>query len=386
MNKFGNSIRRIFTPAQPLPAGMYQYQAPQDDPQNYRLHLRLEPGGNGMLVINASTILHLNQTASELAYHLVHNTNEGTVARLIANRYKVSPQQALYDFRDLKETINLLITRNDLDPEIFLDLDPSGPEELSTPLRLDCAITYRLPPDFLSELSPTQRAIRELSTEEWKSVIDKAWKEKIPHILFTGGEPTLREDLPELIRHTESNGQVCGLLTDGHKLRDPQYFEELLLSGLDHLLYLLQPENENSWQGLENSLKADIFITTHITLTQANVNDINLFLERLALMGGQTLSLSCKDIKLADSFQRSEEKAANLDLRLVWDLPVPFSSFNPITLNQETEDPGSQSRKSWLYIEPDGDVRPSQESTQVLGNFLTDSIEVLWKPERLSST
>jgi len=36
--------------------------------------------------------------------------------------------------------------------------------------------------------------------------------------------------------------------------------------------------------------------------------------------------------------------------------------------------------RAWLYIEPDGDVLPAQEINQVLGNFLTDSWQKIWKP------
>ena len=42
--------------------------------------------------------------------------------------------------------------------------------------------------------------------------MDKAWAAGIPHITFTGGEPTLRDDLPALIAHAEKIGQVTGLL------------------------------------------------------------------------------------------------------------------------------------------------------------------------------
>ena len=47
-------------------------------------------------------------------------------------------------------------------------------------------------------------------------------------MVFTGGEPTLRDDLPELIAHAESNGQVSGLLSDGLRFADPAYLDSLL--------------------------------------------------------------------------------------------------------------------------------------------------------------
>jgi MoaA/NifB/PqqE/SkfB family radical SAM enzyme len=44
-------------------------------------------------------------------------------------------------------------------------------------------------------------------------MLDRLWQLGIPHIVFTGGEPTLRPDLPDLIAHAERNGQIAGLNT-----------------------------------------------------------------------------------------------------------------------------------------------------------------------------
>ena len=93
-------------------------------------------------------------------------------------------------------------------------------DELSAPYRLDCALTYRLPSEVDPQFAPQERASRELSTAEWTSILDKAWANGIPHIIFTGGEPTLREDLIELILHAENLGQVTGLLTDGIRMTE----------------------------------------------------------------------------------------------------------------------------------------------------------------------
>ena len=64
---------------------MYHYQSPPDDPRNYRLHLRLEARRQRVLIVNAATVLHLNQTAAEYAYYLVQNTPS---TRLAAARWQ----------------------------------------------------------------------------------------------------------------------------------------------------------------------------------------------------------------------------------------------------------------------------------------------------------
>ena len=82
-------IKKQFEPHKPLPAGMYHYQSPPDNPLNYRLHLRLESDGKGILVVNASTVLHLNETAAEYAYYLVNGTTKEEALKEIKRRYNV---------------------------------------------------------------------------------------------------------------------------------------------------------------------------------------------------------------------------------------------------------------------------------------------------------
>jgi hypothetical protein len=334
-----------------------------------------------MLIINASTILHLNQTAAEYAYHLVTMTPEDQMAQQITSRYKVNWQQALQDYRDFKDRIQALIHTPDLDPETFLDFERTAPysNNISAPYRLDCAITYRLPDGFDASLAPTKRVDRELSTEEWFTVLDKAWGIGIPHIIFTGGEPTLRDDLPNLIAHTESIGQVVGLLSDGLKLADNGYLQTLLQTGVDHLMITLQPDNDLSWNALENVLAADLFVTVHLTLTLQNAISAPEVLNRLSKMGVKSFSLSAADPALHNTLTELRNRAASLGLSLSWDLPVPYSAFNPVALETQEDNPQPGSGRAWLYIEPDGDVLPSQGGNQVLGNFLKDSWETLWR-------
>ena len=60
INTFINNI--VFTP-KPLPAGNYQAILKLDTGPSYRLHLRIDEKGTGILILYASTILHLNPTS-----------------------------------------------------------------------------------------------------------------------------------------------------------------------------------------------------------------------------------------------------------------------------------------------------------------------------------
>lgn len=372
-----NLINRLadrFAKVQPLPEGVYHKQDMQDN-KPYRVHLRLKPDGSGIFILNASTVLQLNATAAEYAYHFIRGTEQEEASQQVAARYRVSKDVARQDYQDFLDRIETLISTPDLDPVSFLDFERIAPHsaDLTAPLRLDCALTYRLRPDSDAEYAPAKRVDRELTTEEWRAVLDKAWQAGIPHVTFTGGEATLRDDLPDLIAHAEKNGQVCGLLTDGLRLLDPEYLDLLLQTGLDHILFLLQPENEKSWAALEQVLPQDIFVTVHLTLNQNNIASAEQTLERLATFQVTSLSLTSSDASLGDTFDALRDKAAALGLTLRFDLPVPYSEYNPVVYEAAEDAIPEGAGKAWLYVEPDGDVLPSQgHYNKVLGNMLRD--------------
>ncbi len=375
------AIRRLFTPVTLLPGGMYHYQTPPDALQPYRLHLRLEPDGLGMLIVNASTILHLNQTASEFAYHLVKGTPVNEAVRQIASRYRVSYKRAMLDFIELNDRIQTLIQTPDLDPEMFLDFDRTLPanNNPSAPYRLDCALTYRLQEGVNPAYTPTRRVERELTTQEWLQILDKAWSVGIPHIIFTGGEPTLRDDLPILLTHAEENGQVTGLITDGVFFTDPDKSKVLLETGLDHVLITIQPGDLSSWTAIDNAIAADIFVAVHLTINLQNALTAESTVKKLAQRGVKHLSLSSADVSLHNEMNTLRNMAAALNMSLIWDLPVPYSAFNPVSLEIQ-EDPSSrEGGPTSLYVEPDGDVLPAQGINQILGNLLSDPWDKIWR-------
>ncbi|MGA7195155.1 MAG: radical SAM/SPASM domain-containing protein [Anaerolineales bacterium] len=373
-------MKKFFTKVRPVQSGMYTKQSAPEEQTPYRIHLRLQPDGSGVLVVNAATVLHLNPTAAECAYHFIKGTAPDAAAKEIASRYRINRKTALEDYNDFSARIQRLMTATDLDPESYLDFERVSPHSvnLSAPLRLDCALTYRLPDKTQADYAPTKRVNRELATDEWISILDKAWQFGIPHVTFTGGEATLRDDLVDLIARAEKNGQVCGLLTDGLKLADKNYLELLLKTGLDHILFLLQPDNNDSWKALETVIAEDVFVTVHLTISKDNASNAMQILERLASLGVKSLSLTFADSQLPVS--DLQNKAANLGLTLKHDLPVPYSANHPVALETAEDNIADGAGKTWLYVEPDGDVLPAQGmADQVLGNLLRDSWEKIYK-------
>jgi MoaA/NifB/PqqE/SkfB family radical SAM enzyme len=394
-----------FTPAQPLSREMLHYQTPPDAAQQYRLHLRVEKGGSGLLVVNAATVLHLNQTATEYARLLIQGVGEEESARVIARRYRVSRSRARADYRRLREHILTLSTSVDLCPVTYLDLERVEPfsVETSAPYRVDLALTYRV--DEAGTLDPEarRRVDRELTTDEWRCALWVLWDAGVPHVCFTGGEPTLRDDLVELVRYGEEQGLVTGLLTDGRRLREQEYLDELLMAGLDHLQITLASHRpavhdeivgqDGAWQevdaGLRNALDGDIYVVVHIVVVSANAGDVVETVAYLAELGVPAVALSSplravsegEGSRLKSALEEAQEAVHEHDLTLVWDLAAPYSYVNPVEV--EVGLSPEQVVRQHLYVEPDGDVLPAQGYNAVLGNLLHDSWGGIWDhPER----
>lgn len=380
MTSIHEALRRFITPPDPIPAGIYHYQTPADAPLIYRLHLRVEPDGYGVLIVNASTVLHLNKTATEYAYHILQQTEKQKVFRSVSSRYRITLAYAQQDFENFASRIQELIHTPDLDPEIYFDFNRRDPYSgtISAPYRMDCALTYRLPAGTDPEYAPGKRVERELTTSEWKQILDKCWNAGIPHIIFTGGEPTLRDDLPELIHHAEGLGQVSGLLTDGMRFTDRSYLETILQTGLDHMMINFHPNYQQAEEALQNLLKSNIAVVAHLTLTSDNKSSIFEWIERFAEIGLKAISLSTISTDLSETLIKLRNRAAEVGLSLVWDLPVPYSSMNPINLELVREKLIEGAGKAWLYVEPDGDVLPAQGINHTFGNLLRDPWETVW--------
>jgi organic radical activating enzyme len=385
MNLIAQLRERFFPPHHLIPAGLYQYSAAVESGFPYRLQLRIEPDGRGLLIINGSTVLHLNQTAAEYIYHFTAGTPNETIHKTISKRYGISQAKAGEDYNNLIERLKSLIETPDLDPVSYLDFEQTDlySGAISAPYRLDCALTYHTPVTRGAEYAPIERVKRELDENEWQTILKKAWDAGIPHVVFTGGEPTLRPDLVKLLTYASSLGLVTGLITQGLRLSGPQYLHEILQSGLDHLMLILDPENEQSWEALRDTLVEDLAVTVHLTLTPKHSYEDGRLFGRLEEMGVKSVSLSVSDASLTQQLALARQALAEHSLRLVWDLPVPYSDLHPVALEENSEQAQPQGAgTAWLYVEPDGDALHSQGDPQVLGNLLTGSWTDIWQNRR----
>src|SRR5271157_3055661 len=195
--------------------GLYHYRFDSENEKS-RAHLRLDDDGTGTLIVNANRIMHLNPTAALMAYLVLENVEEKNAIKAIQKKYRVNGSQARDDLLTFRYELSELIRPDGACPIHDLELEVNMPFSVrpSAPYRVDLAVTYRCNNDCAHCYNIRPRAVAEISTAEWQHLLDRLWEAGVPHIVFTGGEPTLRADLPELIAHAERNGQVTGLNTN----------------------------------------------------------------------------------------------------------------------------------------------------------------------------
>jgi len=107
---------------------------------------------------------------------------------------------------------------------------------LAPPLALLAELTHRCPLQcpYCSNPLALERASNELSTAEWKRAIDEAAAMGVLQIHFSGGEPTARRDLEELVAYARAAGLYSNLITSG-VLLDKNRLKALCDAGLDHV-------------------------------------------------------------------------------------------------------------------------------------------------------
>jgi radical SAM protein with 4Fe4S-binding SPASM domain len=246
-----------------------------------------------------------------------------------------------------------------------------------------------------------------LSTEDFKRVISKVWGFGIPHICFTGGEPTGHPDLVELVEYAEELGVITGLLTNGRKLRDAAYMNALAEAGLDHVQITIESSVPavhdkmvgcegafaETVEGIKNAVASPVYTVTNTTLTAENVDDVEELVAFLSTLGVEHMAANGiinsggardVDIGLPESglgpiLGRLTAACAAADITFVWYTPTQYCRFNPLTMDLGVKQ--CTAAKYNMCVEPNGDVLPCQSYYQPLGNILKDEWDTIYNNE-----
>ena len=245
---------------------------------------------------------------------------------------------------------------------------------------------------------------KELSTEEWKRILDKCRQAGIPQVTFTGGEPTMREDLPELVAYAK--WFVSRINTNGIRLTK-EYCEELKRAQLDsiqityyssdkeiHNTLVGADQHENTTRGIENALQAGLSVSINTPLCTLNRDYVKTleFLHEKGIIyvtcsglittgnatteGSQSLQLSSEEL---EKILREAVKYCNENgMEIAFTSPGWIDSAVMDELNIST--PSCGACLSNMAVTPGGNIVPCQSwlSEKPLGNMLVDDWEVVW--------
>lgn len=245
---------------------------------------------------------------------------------------------------------------------------------------------------------------KELSTYEWMKILEKLKGELIPQVTFTGGEPTMREDLFALLEHAK--WFVTRLNTNGIKLTE-DYCKTLMEVSLDsvqitfysndkdiHNKLVGADQYDNTVAGITNAINAGLSVSINTPLCTLNKDYVDT-LKYLKELG--VIYVTCSGIittgnatgEVSENLQLTREEIKSVlkdavDYCNANDMQISFTSpgwietpfFEELGINT----PSCGACLSNMAITPSGNVVPCQSwlSGKALGNILTDSWDSIW--------
>ena len=308
-NLVRKATARFASPPAPIVSGLFTYPIALEGGQR-RIHLRVEPNGEGVLFVDVTEVIHLNTTAVEMAKLALDGVPRVRAQTLLARRFKgVDKNQLARELAAMYDMVGTLCAANGHCPTCaiapLVDFKPVFSTPVQAPFKADVALTYACNnacPHCYNE--PERFTMPSLARDDWFRVLDKLAGIGVPHIILTGGEPTLHPDLPAIIRYADRLGQIVGMNTNGRRLSHRPTMKAIAEAGLNHVQITLEScraDIHNAMvsvdsstadafgetvRGIENALASGVHTITNTTLTRCNQDhavDIVNFLYELGL-------------------------------------------------------------------------------------------------------
>jgi radical SAM protein with 4Fe4S-binding SPASM domain len=367
-----------------------------------------------LLIIRPNKIQHLNGTAYDILNALYHRgrSAEETVTELSA-KYGVPANTIRSDMSGLLESINAIMKEDYSQAPLISTID-FDPDRIAFPVLSEIAVTYRCQNrcEFCYASSPYRGAnVPEMALEQILTVIDKIrYEAQVPTLSFTGGEPTLRDDLPEMVRHASLIGMRTNLITNGIRCSDPSFTRRLAEAGLNSAQVSLESHradihdsitgNIGSYdmtiRGIENLKAAGIYTHTNTTICRKNkdsLKDLITFLHEKYDVPYLSMNMiiatgTARDndtIRIGYSaiggiINPLIDLCEVLGMKFVWYSPTPYCMFNPVDRNLGSKSCACIS--GLLSVNPSGEVLPCSSFDRGVGNLLKHSFEHVWNSDQ----
>ncbi|SHK40608.1 putative heme d1 biosynthesis radical SAM protein NirJ2 [Tepidibacter formicigenes DSM 15518] len=151
------------------------------------------------------------------------------------------------------------------------------------------------------DAGPNEKQKDELNTKESKELIRGIAKAGFKILIFSGGEPLLREDLFELTEYAHSLGLIVGLGTNG-TLITKEIAKKLKESKVRAVAISLDSLDENKHdefrqvkgsfkdciRGIKESINAGLKVQINTTVTKSNYEEITKITDYISSLGGHS--------------------------------------------------------------------------------------------------
>ncbi len=179
-------------------------------------------------------------------------------------------------------------------------------QEQLVPYAVLAELTHRCPlhcPDCTNPIE-REKASTELATATWLRVIGEAAEMGMLHVHFSGGEPTVRKDLEEMVAHGNKLGLYTNLITSG-VLLDEKRLTDLCDRGLDHVQLSFQDTETESadriagFQGHEKKIevarlvrKLDLPLTVNAVMHRQNLHNLPAMIDLAVELDAERLEVA----------------------------------------------------------------------------------------------
>ncbi|UYN89656.1 MAG: radical SAM protein [Anaerolineales bacterium] len=396
--------------------GLHAYDIAMANGRSMRIHLRIEPSGNGVMFVDVTDVVHLNHTAALMAKMALDGVPRPQARARIGGWHPEAPLAQIE--RELTQIYDMVEGFAHPDGDCptcelsdTLEMSPMFSVEVNAPYKVDIALTYGCNNECPHCYNEADRLnMPSLHLQEWYAVLDRLAELGVPHLILTGGEATLHPDLPQVIRYADQLGMVVGLNTNGRHIAHNEYMQQLAEAGLNHVQFTLdsnRPDVHNAmmgakaWhqtvQGIENAIASRVHVITNTTLMRANMGHVEEIIEFLYSLGIRTFAMNgliysgggfahsnaIDEKEMPALLVRVRDKARELGMRFLWYTPTEYCRMSPVEL--EIGAKRCNAGEYSLCIEPNGNVLPCQSYYVSAGNILHDPWEQIWDGELFRS-
>jgi radical SAM protein with 4Fe4S-binding SPASM domain len=297
-----------------------------------------------------------------------------------------------------------------------VEVEPFNMRFAELPILSEIAITYRcnLKCTFCyAGCNCTTNPVgddREMSLSEIKEVLHKIYHDaEVPSVSFTGGEPTLRADLPDLVAFASQLGMRVNLITNGTRMTQG-LARTLADAGLDSAqvslegvsaevhdkVTMMQQAFPRTVTAVHHLKDAGVHVHTNTTINRDNLHECvkmpefvkrefgnRKFSMNLVVPTGSAAlnqSLVVRYSEIGSHLQAIAAESKRLDVEFMWYSPTPMCMFNPVA--QGLGNKGCSACDGLLSVGANGDVIPCASYNESVGNILDSDVREVWGSKR----